>query len=102
LLIHIGPIPLTKLNNVSTIWSGLTVSGMAEDRALMYNGWSRNGRYSDDWVAKTKDFVNHLFSLSLIDTVRCPCRRHENSIFLNKGRVSLNLCQFGFMPVYEV
>jgi hypothetical protein len=31
--IDVGPIPLTKLNNVFTIWSGLTVSGMAEDRA---------------------------------------------------------------------
>jgi hypothetical protein len=28
---------------------------MAEDRAWMYNGWSRNGCHSDDWVAKTKD-----------------------------------------------
>jgi hypothetical protein len=75
---------------------------MADDRAWMYNGWSRNGRHSDDWVAKTKDFVDHVFSLSLTGTVRCPCRRHENSIFLNKERVSLDLCQFGFMPEYEV
>jgi len=75
---------------------------MAEDRAWMYNGWSRNGRHSDEWVAKTKDFVDHVFALSLTGTVRCPCRRHENSIFLNKERVSLDLCQFGFMPGYEV
>jgi hypothetical protein len=75
---------------------------MAEDRAWMYNGWSRNGRHYDDWVAKTKDFVDHVFSLSLTDTVRCPCRRHKNNIFLNKERVSLDLCQFRFMPGYEV
>jgi hypothetical protein len=75
---------------------------MADDRARMYNGWSRNGRHSDDWVAKTKDFVDHIFSLSLTGTVRCPCRRHKNSIFLNKERVSLDLYQFGFMPGYEV
>jgi hypothetical protein len=31
-----------------------------------------------------------------------PCRQHENIIFLNKERVSLDLCQFGFMPGYEV
>jgi hypothetical protein len=37
---------LTKLNNVFTIWFGLTVSGMAKDRAWMYNSWSRNGRHS--------------------------------------------------------
>jgi hypothetical protein len=75
---------------------------MAEDRACMYNDWIRNGHHSDEWVAKTKDFVDHVFSLSLTGTVRCPCRRHENSIFLNKERVSLGLCQFGFMPGYEV
>jgi hypothetical protein len=28
--------------------------------------------------------------------------RHENRIFLNKERVSLDLCRFGFMPRYEV
>jgi hypothetical protein len=33
-------------------------------------------------LAKTKDFVSRSFSSSLIGTVRCPCRRHENSIFL--------------------
>jgi hypothetical protein len=75
---------------------------MAEDHAWMYNGWSRNMHHSDDWVAKTKDFVDHIFSLSLTGTVRCPCRRQENSIFLNKERISLDLCQFGFMPGYEV
>jgi hypothetical protein len=75
---------------------------MAEDRAWMYNGLSRNGRHSDDWVAKIKDFVDHIFFLSLTGTVTCPCRRHKNSIFLNKERVSLDLCQFGFMPGYKV
>jgi hypothetical protein len=84
------------------IWFSLTVSSMAEDRAWMYNDWSRNGRHSDEWVAKTKDFVDHVFALSLTDTFRCSCRRHENIIFLNKERVSLDLCQFGFMPGYEV
>jgi hypothetical protein len=64
---------------------------MADDREWMYNGWSRNRRHSDDWVAKTKDFVDHVFSLSLTGTVKCPCRRHENNIFLNKERVSLSM-----------
>jgi hypothetical protein len=34
----VGSIPLTKLNDVFTIWSALTVSDMAKDRAWMYNG----------------------------------------------------------------
>jgi hypothetical protein len=46
--------------------------------------------------------MDHVFSLSLTDTVRCPCRRHKNSIFFNKERVNLDLCQFEFMPGYEV
>jgi hypothetical protein len=46
--------------------------------------------------------VDHVFSLSLTGTVRCPCRRHENNIFLNKERVSLDPYQFGFMLGYEV
>jgi hypothetical protein len=73
---------------------------MAKDLAWMHNGWSRNGHHSNDWVANTKDFVDHVFSLSLTGTVRCPYRRHENSIFLNKERVSLDLCQFEFMTGY--
>jgi hypothetical protein len=52
--------------------------------------------------SQTKDFVGHAFSLSLTGIVRCPCRWHENSIFCNKERFSLDLCQFGFMPGYEV
>jgi hypothetical protein len=75
---------------------------MAKDRAWMYNSWSGNGRHSDDWVAKTKDFVDHVFSLSLTDTVRCTYRQHENNIFFNKERVRLYLYKFGFMFGYEV
>jgi hypothetical protein len=45
---------MTKLNNVFMIWFDLTLSSMAEDRVWMYNGWSRNGRHFDNWVAKTK------------------------------------------------
>jgi hypothetical protein len=58
---------------------------MAKARVWMYNGWSRNGCHYDDWVANTKDFVDHEFSLSLTDTVKCPCRRQENNTFLNKN-----------------
>jgi hypothetical protein len=47
------------------IWFDLRVSGMVEDCAWMYNGCSRNWRHSNDWVAKAKDFVDHVFSLSL-------------------------------------
>jgi hypothetical protein len=100
--IDVGPISLRKLNDVFTIWSALTACNMAGDRVWMYNGWSKNEHHSDEWVAKTKEFVDHAFSLSLTSTVRYPYRRHENWIFLNKERVSLNLCQIGFMPIYKM
>ena len=80
--IHVGPILLTKLNFFFTILFRLIVSGMAEDRAWMYNDWSSNGRHSNEWVAKTKDFVDQVFSLSLTSTVRCPCRQHKKVYFL--------------------
>jgi hypothetical protein len=38
MFIDVGLITLSKLNDVFTIWSALTVSGIAEDRAWMYNG----------------------------------------------------------------
>jgi hypothetical protein len=100
--IDVGLIPLTKLNDLFTIWSVLTVLGMAEDCVWMYNDWSRDGRHTDELVAKTKDFMDHVFSLLLTGTIICPRRQHENSTFLNKERVSLDLCQFGFMLGYEV
>jgi hypothetical protein len=68
----------------------------------MYNGWSSNRCHSDEWVTKAKHFVDRTFSLSLTCTVRSPCRRHENSTFLNKEIIILDLYQFGFMPEYEV
>jgi hypothetical protein len=96
--IDVGLIPLNKFNNVFTIWFALTASGMTEDREWMYDGWSRNGRHSDEWVAKTKNFVD----------LRSPCHQPtlsdalvggtKNYIFLNKERVSLDLCEFGFIP----
>jgi hypothetical protein len=44
----------------------------------------RNGRHSVEWVAKTKEFMDHMFSLLLTNIIRCPCKRHKNNIFLNK------------------
>jgi hypothetical protein len=64
--------------------------------------WNKNGGHSIEWVAKTKEFVDCAFFLSLTDTIRCPCKRHKNNIFLNKERVSLDVCQFGFMIGYKV
>jgi hypothetical protein len=68
----------------------------------MYNGWTKNGNHSDEWVAKTEEFLDCVLSFSLTSKVRCLYRRHKNSIFLHKERVSLDLYRFGLMPGYEV
>ena len=75
---------------------------MSEDRKWMYDGWRKNGRHSDEWFTKTKNFIEHAFSLTRIGKVKCPCKVHGNCVVLDKERVSLDLCQFGFMPGYEV
>ena len=75
---------------------------MAEDRKWMYDGWSKTGRHSDEWVVKTKEFVDRAFSFSRTGMASCPCRLHGNNNFFDYERLSLDLCQFGFMPRYEV
>jgi hypothetical protein len=35
----------------------------------MYNGWDKEGKYIDEWMDKTTDFLDHTFSLSKI--VQC-------------------------------
>jgi hypothetical protein len=59
-------------------------SCMTEDRRWMYNAWNKNVIHSAEWLAKTKKFMDHMFSLSLTSTVICPYNWHENNIFLNK------------------
>jgi hypothetical protein len=92
LSIDVGPMDLSKLNALFTTWLVLTASDMTKDHKWMYNGCTNTKRHSDEWVAKTKEFVDRVFFLSLTGNVICPCRRHENNIFLNMERVSLDLC----------
>lgn len=95
--IDVGSIHLRNMNVVFTKWPTITVLGLVEYCKWMYNGWSRNGRYSDEWIDKTKVFLDHVFSMSLTDTARCPCRQHENNIFFIRKElfwtsISLDIC----------
>jgi hypothetical protein len=56
---------------------------MTKDRAWIYNGWSRNGHHSNDWVAKTK--------LSVLDIHGCLQRIGATS----NGRECLIYSQHG-------
>jgi hypothetical protein len=55
---------------------------MTEDHKWMCNGWTKTRHHYDEWVLKTKEFVDRAFFLSLTSKVRFPCRQHENIIFV--------------------
>lgn len=73
---------------------------MGDDRWWMYDGWNRNQAHSDEWIAKSNDFINRAFSLSTIDKIRCPCKCQNAKLF-DKFTVSKQLCRNGFVPDYE-
>ena len=74
---------------------------MAEDRSWMYNGWNKDGNYSEEWMTKTTAFLEHAFSRTKL--VRCPCSRCQNTRCLDdKKQMAKELCKNGFVPGYEV
>jgi hypothetical protein len=75
---------------------------MAEDYGWMYSGWKKGGGHTNEWVSKTKEFVNRAFSLANDCGVKCPCSKCRNFICEDKRTLSLHLCKVGFMPGYEV
>ena len=76
---------------------------MGEDRRWMYDGWDKTGRkaHSAEWRIKTQAFIDHAFSLTTRNEVRCPCRQHGNGKFHNRMDLVKDLVEFGFTPNYE-
>jgi hypothetical protein len=75
---------------------------MGEDRSWMYNGWDVKGAHSDEWVTKTRTFVDHAFSLSKINKVWCLCSRYQNMRCFDMTTISMHMCCHGFMPHNEM
>ena len=75
---------------------------MGEDRSWMYNGWDKSGAHSNEWVAKTKAFLDHAFSLSSIGKVRCPCNQCQNFKLFDKTEVALDLRRFILLLGFSV
>jgi hypothetical protein len=75
---------------------------MVDDQKWMYDGWRKNEAHSREWVDKTNKFIEHAFSLSNTEIVRCPCSKCQNGLSHDKKKVSIHICRFGYMPVYEV
>jgi hypothetical protein len=70
LSIDVELIHLRKLNVVFMTWLALIASIMTEDPKWMYNGSTKTRHHSDEWVAKTKVFVDYVFFLSLTGKVK--------------------------------
>jgi hypothetical protein len=74
LSIDVELIHLRKLNVVFMTWLALIASIMTEDPKWMYNGSTKTRHHSDEWVAKTKMFVDYVFFLSLTGKVKMPLK----------------------------
>jgi hypothetical protein len=75
---------------------------MAEDRGWMHGGWKKSGAHTREWMNKTREFIDHAFSLPTNRGVKCPCSRCRNALCQDKRTLTLHLCKFGFMLGYEV
>jgi len=74
-----------------------------EDRSWMYQGWSDNGRHSEDWVRNTDAFLDLAFSsVSKAERsgVPCPCTDCRNGVRQRRAVLRMHLCKRGFMPGY--
>jgi len=73
------------------------------DRGWMYSGWKR-GRPSNEWVDKTKEFLDRAFSIpELVEngTIRCPCSLCRNYFKHKRTRIELDLCHNRFRENYQ-
>ncbi|CAD6211431.1 unnamed protein product [Miscanthus lutarioriparius] len=73
------------------------------DREWMYSGWKR-GRLSNEWVDKTKEFLDHAFSIPELvesDTIKCPCSMCWNYFRHKRPRIEQHLCHNGFKENYQ-
>jgi hypothetical protein len=72
---------------------------MVEGHGWMYGGWKKGGAHTKEWMNKTQEFIDHVFSLSNSHGVKCPSR---NIVCDDKRTLTLHICKVGFMPGYVV
>jgi hypothetical protein len=73
-----------------------------QDREWRYGGWKKSGAHTTEWMNKTREFIDHAFSMPPDQGVKCTCSRCRNVLREDKRMLTLHLCKFGFMPGYEV
>jgi hypothetical protein len=72
---------------------------MADERLLMYDGFSDTGKHSTEWVRVTKEFLKLVFTGGHREA-SCPCSRCENRRMLSEYEMSVHLAKKGFMSNY--
>jgi hypothetical protein len=78
-----------------------TTSSMCDDRQWMYDGWKRSGAHTDEWWDKTNNFIEHVFSLTTTEKIRCPCMKCQNTRCFDKVILTKHLVQNDFASDYE-
>jgi hypothetical protein len=74
---------------------------MDEDHCWMYDGWKKNGAYTNEWWEKTDDFIDRAFSLVTTPKIRCPCMKCQNVRCVNRVILMKYLIKNGFTIDYE-
>jgi hypothetical protein len=72
---------------------------MADDRWVMYDGFSDTSKHSAERVWITKEFLNLAFA-SRHHEASYPCIRCENRRMLSEYEMSAHLAKNGFMSNY--
>jgi hypothetical protein len=72
-----------------------------DDREWMYTGRPSQRAFTDEWIEKTKAFIDRAFALVLgALAIWCPCSRCANRRRQPKDVMSTHLCKNGFTADY--
>jgi hypothetical protein len=74
---------------------------MADDRRVMYHGFSYKGAHPTKWVWIAKNFLNLAFAGGH-RVAKCSCKKYQNYRFLSQDDIQLHLYKVRFMSNYLV
>jgi hypothetical protein len=74
---------------------------MADDRWVMYDGFSDKGAHSVEWFRIVKEFLKLAFAGGRHEAM-CPCNRCCNRRMLSEYEMSGHIAKKGFIPDYLV
>ncbi|KAL6653512.1 hypothetical protein ACP70R_009090 [Stipagrostis hirtigluma subsp. patula] len=77
---------------------------MADNCEWMYSGWKRGRPPTDEWIERTKEFLDRAFSnpsLAADGQVKCPCSLCRNFARHKRQTIEMHLCREGFKENYS-